>query len=124
MISGTHGQRVALLDRLGHSFADRPSRGSIRILPIQTVLFSGSADQLLRVLVNSGIVVNRRGILQLRLDVSTAHLKGVQFVGADPPEENLLPAGLGIEIPFARFVDDGNRQGPIVFANLENGAGW
>jgi hypothetical protein len=57
----------------------------------------------------------------LRLDVSAAHLDGVQLVAADAAIEDLLLSGSGVEGPLAALLDDGHRQGPVVLPHGEDG---
>src|SRR5215471_2560775 len=61
--------RIALLDCICKGLADRPSPGSICVLPGQPVLLPRCADNLLRILLQPGVVMNLSGVLQLRLDV-------------------------------------------------------
>src|SRR5580704_16807868 len=111
---------VALLQRLGDGIANRAARCAVRILPIQAVLFSRSTEDSLRVLIYSGIIVNLQSIFLLGIHKTTADLKGVQFVGANPAKENFLPARLGFEIPFAILLDQRNRHGPLFLANNDD----
>jgi hypothetical protein len=44
---------VAFGDCFGGGFADRSARSSVRILPVESILFTGSADDLLCVLIDA-----------------------------------------------------------------------
>src|SRR5258708_3361105 len=50
VVSGRLRRRVAFIDRMSNSFADRTTRATIIVLPEQAIVRAGSADHLLRVL--------------------------------------------------------------------------
>src|SRR5947208_8028937 len=58
---------IALFESFGHLFADRTAPGSIRIFPGQTIVFSGGADDLLRILIHFGIIMLLLRIFLLRI---------------------------------------------------------
>src|SRR5438034_2983179 len=94
-----------------------PPRRTIFVLPVQTIALPWSADDPLRVLIDSGVVVNLGGIFFLRLNKATANLDCIQFIGSDAPQENLIAAFLGIEIPLSAFLYYRNRKRPAIIAN-------
>src|SRR5258708_36004737 len=114
--------RVALLQSLDNPLSDGAPDVSVRIPPRKTVVFSGSADDPLRVLIHLRIIVFFQGIFVLRLHITTANLDGVQFIGTDTPEKDLLAACLGVENPLFRFVHKRDRKWPILLANRNDGA--
>ena len=52
-------------------------------------------------------------VVHLGFNIASANGDGVQFVGPNTPEQNLFEAGLGIEIPFPFFLNDGDWQWPF-----------
>ena len=102
---------VAFLNGLRDRLADGTSPTAVRILPGQPILFSRCADDSLRVLIHSGVVVDLLGVFLLGLDKAAADGDGIQFVGPDAPVKNLIPAGLRIEMPLSALLDDRNRKG-------------
>src|SRR5271167_209802 len=115
--------RVAFFDRLRDRLTHRASPTAIRVLPGQAIMLSRRAGEALRILIDSGIIVNLRGVFLLCLHVSPANLDGVQFVGSNAPAENLIVAGLGIEVPLAPYLHDRNRQRPTLIPNYQCSAG-
>src|SRR5215469_2908036 len=114
--------RIAFLDRASHSLAHRSTGRAIGVLPVQAIMFSWGAEDLLRILVDPGIIVDFGGVFLLRLDIATTYLDGVEFVGADAPVQNLIVALLCIEAPLRALFDDGNREGPIVVSDGNGGS--
>src|SRR5437667_305036 len=78
-------QKRDLVRRFGDFFSHWTFPRAILILPRQTVVFPGRADDMLCVLVHLRIIVLLLGILVLCLDKTTTNLNGIQFVRADPP---------------------------------------
>src|SRR3974377_615106 len=91
---------IALLEGLGDTFPYRPSQAPIGVLPGPAIVFSGCADDALRVLVYFRAIVLLQGVLLLGLDITAANLNGIEFVSANAPEKNFLAAGLGIKKPL------------------------
>ncbi len=60
-------------------------------------MFSGRADNALRVLVNLRIIVFFLRVVVLRYYVTATNGNRIQFVRADAPVEDLFAAYLGIE---------------------------
>src|SRR5438046_5003438 len=58
---------IALFESFGHPFANRAAPSSIRIFPGQTIVFSGCADDLLRILIYFGIIMLLLRIFLLRI---------------------------------------------------------
>src|SRR5436189_5937677 len=53
-----------------------------------------------------------------------ANLDNVQFVCPDAPEEDFIPAGLCVEIPFPVALHDWNGKGPLFVSDIEDGEVW
>ena len=75
--------RVALLERFRDSFSDRTRPGAIRFFPRQTVMFAGSADDSLRVLIHLRIVMLLLSIFMLCFHKPPTDRDGIQLVSAD-----------------------------------------
>src|SRR5438477_1987253 len=120
VISGSLAMSVAFLDGFSDRFTDGTARTAIGVLPIQTVMLSRGADDLLSELIDSRVVVYIRGVFLLRLHEATAYLDSIEFVGSDSPEENFLSAFCGIEIPLSLLLYDGNGKRPIILANRKH----
>ena len=107
---------------LGYLIAKRASGRSVRGLPVQAILLSRCADDLLRILVHSRIIANFRCVFLLRLDVNVAHLDCVQFIGANAPKQDFLTACRGVELPFAVPLDQRGGHGPLLVTHDDGGA--
>src|SRR5438270_11736154 len=111
---------VALFESLGCCFADRASPCAIRILPCQTIMFPWRADDSLCVLIHGRIIVLFLGVFFLCFDKAVAHLDRVEFIGADAPAQNLIAAGLGVEVPLSLIFDDRNRNRKIIVTDRKD----
>ena len=61
------------------------------------------------------------GVVLLRLDEPATHVDRVELIGADAAEQDLVAAGLGIEIPLAGNPHERHGQRPAFPANLQRG---
>src|SRR5262249_18036423 len=86
-------------------------------------MLSRSANDLLCILMDAGVVVNCRGVFSLRFYESSANLDGVEFIGANSAIADLIVPLLGIEVPPAIGSYQGNGHRPVVSANRERSAG-
>jgi hypothetical protein len=106
----------------GDCFCDQRSDGAVRFTrrsgPVQSVVRPFVAENLLRVLRDTGALARLRGIFVLRLDQALQNVDRVQLVGADPPEDQFLLAGRRIEHPLIIFFDQRNWQRPVVRADI------
>jgi len=85
-------------------------------------MLPGCAEDCLRVLVDAGIVVNRRCIFCLCLDESAADLDCVEFIGPNSAVEDFLVTFLVIKMPLTLLLDDGNREWPVIVTYHQSGA--
>jgi hypothetical protein len=69
-------------------------------------MFARRANDLLRILIDSRIAVNLRGIFFLRVHKTAADLNGVEFVRIYAPAEDFVVHFFGIEVPSPVFFDD------------------
>ena len=63
------------------------------------------------------------GIFALRVHIGAQHLDCSKLVFADAPIEDLDGTRVGIKTPLARIGDDRDREGKLVIADNEHGAG-
>src|SRR5208282_3824054 len=96
----------------------------IRILPRQAIVFSGRADNTLRVLIYSAVVVYFRRILFLGFRVTSANGYRIQLVRPDTPVQDLSPARLRIEMPFSGLLHDRHRCGPFLVSDGKDCTVW
>ena len=86
------------------------------------------ADELLRVFEHAVAVAVVLGVVHLRIVVGAQGIGGGQFVAADAADADFLGAGLEVEVPAARALDQRDRQGPGLLADAEHrlaaGAGF
>src|SRR5436190_6868961 len=85
-------------------------------------MLARAADDPLRILIDTGVVVNFGGVFLLGFNEAPADLDGIQFVCADPPVENLLLSLFRIENPLSISAHDWNWKRPIVVSNEKDGA--
>src|SRR6267142_358981 len=104
---------VALLDRTGNFFANRPAPSSVRVLPCQAILFVGSAYYALRVLVHVVTLPLLECVIALCFHVAVADINRVQFIASDATVEEFLPAGFGIERPIGALLHDWHGERPV-----------
>src|SRR3954453_17764921 len=90
MVGSVLLQGVSFREGFGNSFAHPASGGTVGVLPIEAVLFSGSADESLRVLIDAGIVMDGGSVIALRFNISATDLDGIQFIGADAAVQNFF----------------------------------
>src|SRR2546423_7945068 len=76
---------ITFLKRFGHVFANWTCPSPIWVLPRQTVLFPGRADDALGVLVHLRTIMFFRRILVLRAIEATTNLNSIQFVRTHAP---------------------------------------
>ncbi len=108
---------VSLRQSSGDLIAKRAFGGSVRGLPVEAILLSRCAHDLLRILVHSRTIADFRCVLHLGIDVNVANLDCVQFIGADSPKEDFLPPCLGVEVPFAVLFHDRRGNRPLLFTH-------
>src|SRR5260221_7601948 len=113
---------IAFLSGLGHRSSDGNTLAAIRVSPGKPVVLAGRADNSLRVLIYSTIVVYFRSIFLLGLRVAATGCYRVQFVSADAAVKNLSTACLRSEIPLYARASNRNRCGPILVADREDRA--
>src|ERR1017187_2239457 len=95
-------------------------RFALRRRPVEAILLSDRALELLRVLRSSARVRVRAGVLPLRGHVSPANTDGVEFVLPNVPVDDLLLARRGVEMPLPVHFHQRNRHREVVRANLKN----
>ena len=108
---------VTLCDGASSLFADWALPLTVGSLPGEAVLFTGSADDALSVLVYAIELARSEGVGVLGFDEAVANLDGIEFVGADAAVEEFLLASLGVKGPFAIDFDDGCGEGPALIAD-------
>src|SRR5580704_13270548 len=108
---------VALLQSLGDALSNGTYPDSVRVLPCKTIVFSGGTDDPLCVLIYFSIVMLFQSVFVLRLDVAAANLDGIQFIGTDASENDLLATRFGVESPFPFVLDERDRQWPILITD-------
>jgi len=123
VVAGFFVRGIALVDRSCNGFPNRSPGRAVRISPEEAVMFSGSANDLLCILIDAGVVVSFRSVFSLRFYESSANLDGIEFIGANPALEDLIVPLLCIEMPPAVCSHQGNRHRPVVSSNTESGAG-
>ncbi len=86
--------------------------------PIQTVVFSGRADDKVLSIFRHAIVIPIAlgEVFPLRDGVGAAGFYGGEFILADAAILNLFHAALGVKKPFAVFLNHRNRRGPFKVA--------
>src|SRR5262249_47958975 len=94
---------VTLARRVGEQFAEWAFFLTLRGWPIQAILLAGLADEALSIgaLALAAIF---RSIVILRVHIGKAGLNRVEFVVADAPSEDFLPASHGVERPSSILV--------------------
>jgi hypothetical protein len=89
--------RIALFDRAGNVFAHRTIPLAVGVLPSQTILFTRSADDPLRVLI---YLVDRallKSIVVLLFDVTPADFDSIEFILANASIHEFLPPSLAVK---------------------------
>ncbi|MNZ88151.1 hypothetical protein D3C78_1070340 [compost metagenome] len=91
--------------------AERAFLDARLLRPVQAVVQAVAAQELLRVLEHAVAVVVDLGVVHLCVVVGAHRLHGGQLVATDAPRADLLAAGLGIEAPAVRALDQRQREG-------------
>src|SRR5690242_6363317 len=112
--------RISFFERARYAFADWSAGRAIGISPEQPVLFTGTANDFLRILMHRRIAVRRKRVFFLGFNVSATDLNGVQFIGSDTPEQYLIVSGLAVKIPLPLPLHDWDWQWPILLAYLQD----
>jgi len=79
----------------------------------------GGAAEMLRVFEHVVPIARLAGVFALGVHISAANADGSQLVHADPPVEDFLLSGRGIEEPFSLVLDQGDRKRPGIQAKLQ-----
>src|SRR4029453_4313598 len=111
---------VAPLNRVGDGFSHWTAPGAIRVLPCQTILLPGRADDALRVLIHAGTLTLQKRVLMLRLDKAMANLNGIQFISPDPTVQELPTPGFRIKRPLSVGFHDRYGKRPIIITDGKN----
>src|SRR6266850_5350878 len=114
--------RIPLFDRTGNFFADRTFPGALVVLPCQTILLTGRANDALGVLVYVVTLMGLKSVFMLGLHVTVANLNGVQFIRADAAVEEFLAACFGVKRPFVTLLHERHGERPILIADEEERA--
>src|SRR5262249_26064730 len=109
--------RVAFRTSLSRKLSQRTEIFARPCLPEKTVLFPRFASEFLCKEPGGFAVMAFLRVLLLRLHVDSARLDGAQFVAANPPVEDFLSAGCGIEFPPSFVLHQRDRIGPLLVAN-------
>ena len=108
--------RVPSGDRRRDFLTDWSIPSSVSVLPRETVLLSGRADDPLRVLIHAVSFLRNR-IFVLCLDIAAADFDRVQLIAADAAKQKFLSACFGVKVPTVARLNDGHRHRPIVVAD-------
>ncbi len=116
------GSRCAVFDGGGagdgrcHQRPNGAQRFARCRFPVKTVVLPVITQNLLRISISLGVV-----LLLLRRHEFLANANRRQFIPPDSPEQNLLFARLRIEIPGVAYLDERDRRGPILRADVQGG---
>src|SRR5262249_14454373 len=109
---------VAFRRRLGGQSAERTV---VAVgLPVQAVLLAGSGDDPLRI-GSDAVAVILVGIFVLCVDEGETGLDGVEFVAPDTPQQNFVPALVGVEFPTGLGEDQRNGEQEVIGADDQRG---
>src|SRR6266699_3677684 len=97
---------ITFLKRFGHVFANRTCPSPIWVLPRQTVMFPGRADDALCVLVHLRTIMFVRRMLVLRVIEATTNLNSIQFVRTHAPIQYFLTAYFRIKKPLSFLLHE------------------
>src|SRR4029077_15973682 len=87
-------------------------------------MFSGSADDSLRILIHFGIVVLFQSVFLLRFHESATDRDRIQFIRSDAPVQNFFATNLHIEHPFSLLLYNRNRKREFIVTDRNDGAVW
>src|SRR4029453_1452705 len=98
--------------RLGHQLAERAFGFAGLGLPVQAVLLAGRAQQPARIGRRTILHRIERDILALGVDDREQRLDDRVLIATDLAGDDLLAAGLDVEIPARLVLDQGERAAP------------
>src|SRR5262249_51779540 len=111
---------VALALRGGEERAEGALRLAFLRLVVEAVALPRRAGDAARVVEQAVRVWVHAVVVLLRVDVSDAGLHRGALVAPDPPRDDLVVAGVGVEAPARRLLHDRDREGPAVVADVED----
>src|SRR5947208_11792089 len=106
------GARIALFDRTCNILSNRASPRTVSVLPSQTILLAGSADDALSILIHVVTRALLKRVVILRFHITVAHMDGINFIGADPAIQQFLPSRTANERQFPFALDQRHGKWP------------
>src|SRR5215472_17325486 len=111
---------VALGPCLGHERPERALRLTGLGLPVESVTLAGRAGEALGVLEHLALLARLGVVLALRINVGEADLDRAELVPPDAPVEDLFLSLGRVEAPARSVGHDGNGEGVVVAAHVED----